>query len=75
MNLQERMHQAKSGKTACNIYLGKHCAGSGIGYFVNSASLFARIESVFHFGLSLSLWIKKEISRALFLMGFLFNFC
>ena len=66
MYLQGRMRQAKSGKAAYNIYLGKYNVGSGNRYFVNSDALPPRIESVSRFGLLPTSWIKKKICPALF---------
>ena len=60
------MPQAKSGKAAYNIYLGKCNVGRGNRYFVNSDALPPRIESVSRFGLLPTSWIKKEICPALF---------
>ena len=60
------MRQAKSGKAAYNIYLGKHNVGSGNRYFVNSDALPPRIESVSGFGLLTTSWIRKEVCPALF---------
>ncbi|XP_066934637.1 uncharacterized protein [Clytia hemisphaerica] len=65
MYLQERMRLATSGKAAYNIYLGKHGVGSTRNVLKSSQPVLPKPESVFHFGLAPSSWMKKQVCPAL----------